>query len=465
MTSIADILASCLEDIKAGKATAEECLARHEDVRGELEPLLRLGLNVEKLPPVSPSSGFKVRAKAILMEEIRKEQNAAADKRAGFSWPGLVRAGWFRITAIALAFVIVLSGAGSGTVFAASDSLPGETLYPVKTGWEDVRDWLETDPAASAELQVEFAGRRLQELKRLLAVDPSNVSVAISGYEGNLEKAIRQAEDTTTIHALDTVAGKILEHLGLLDGIEDEFDLEAGSDVSLVTDYAIASQVRAIQTIAVENAAAAANLTVKVMEHRMQRAAGSFTGGRGNHGEQALHQFLLYSGLCDEITAAAGENATLDELLDASCRAMQGRFNGIKENVPEQLTQQIENAFQNIQQNQHGKPDSPGMGNGQGQAAGGDGDNQGQDNGYQGNSGQGSGQSGLQQPADNQSGPAGNPDLTQPTGSTAGQNTSGEQTGDVTGNPGQGKSNPAHGQSGPEEKPSDPDETDQIGRS
>jgi len=64
MKRIERVLATCVDDIEAGKTTIEECLERYRELSAELEPLLRLALEIEKLPSVSPSKVFKARARA-----------------------------------------------------------------------------------------------------------------------------------------------------------------------------------------------------------------------------------------------------------------------------------------------------------------------------------------------------------------------------------------------------------------
>ena len=74
MKKIEDILSVCIEDIRAGRTTMEECLDRYSDMRSQLEPLLRLALNIHKPPAFKPSAGFKTAARVRLMESIRAEQ-------------------------------------------------------------------------------------------------------------------------------------------------------------------------------------------------------------------------------------------------------------------------------------------------------------------------------------------------------------------------------------------------------
>lgn len=66
------------------------------------------------------------------------------------------------------AAVLLLVGAALLVMWLAADALPGETLYPVKRGVEDVRLALAGDETA-VDLHLTFAERRLDEFADLLA--------------------------------------------------------------------------------------------------------------------------------------------------------------------------------------------------------------------------------------------------------------------------------------------------------
>jgi len=67
-----------------------------------------------------------------------------------------------------LAVVIVL--AGGGTVLASRNSLPGDTLYPVKTAGEKVRLFTAVGPKAQAEISTSQAISRLEEVEQIVSL-------------------------------------------------------------------------------------------------------------------------------------------------------------------------------------------------------------------------------------------------------------------------------------------------------
>ena len=77
-----DILVQCIEDIKAGRSSIEDCLDRYPSMREQLEPLLRIALEIQEPPDVKPSPSFKVKARVWLMDQIHEKQTVT-------KWPWL----------------------------------------------------------------------------------------------------------------------------------------------------------------------------------------------------------------------------------------------------------------------------------------------------------------------------------------------------------------------------------------
>jgi len=130
-----DILAQCIDDIMTGRSSIEECLDRHPSMREQLEPLLRIALEIQAPPDVKPSPSFKVKARVWLMDQIH-------GKQAVTKWP------WSRydsqvklipyIRRFNMARVIVAAAVVSLSVLAALGiiygipGIPGE--QPLETG-------------------------------------------------------------------------------------------------------------------------------------------------------------------------------------------------------------------------------------------------------------------------------------------------------------------------------------------
>jgi hypothetical protein len=129
-----DILVQCIEDIKAGRSSIEDCLDRYPSMREQLGPLLRIALEIREPPDVKPSPTFKVKARVQLMDQIHGRQDVT-------KWP------WSRynsqvkpipyIRRFSMARVIVAAVAISVAVLAVLGVVywaPGTPEQPLGTG-------------------------------------------------------------------------------------------------------------------------------------------------------------------------------------------------------------------------------------------------------------------------------------------------------------------------------------------
>lgn len=86
---------------------------------------------------------------------------------------------------------LVLTVGGAITVAAAELALPGEALYPVKTGWEQTQARFAGDAYARSHLYTEFAERRLDEIDSLItAGEVDRIPRALDEYEFCVSQAL-----------------------------------------------------------------------------------------------------------------------------------------------------------------------------------------------------------------------------------------------------------------------------------
>jgi len=85
--------------------------------------------------------------------------------------------------------IFFFGGAGI-TAYAASSSLPGDAIYPLKTTIENVRVKLTPDPADQVRLYLDYAGLRLMEIQTLVDTGRYNdIAQAAGEYEIDIQKA------------------------------------------------------------------------------------------------------------------------------------------------------------------------------------------------------------------------------------------------------------------------------------
>lgn len=194
------LLAQCLTALKNGE-TVEECLARYPDRRDELEPLLRAAQIARAAPTVVPSSDFQEGARDRMVRMIRERETSKGrhrrEKRQGFLewlWPSGGFSGPVRRSALAavaaLTVLFLVTVAGVGVVHASSDSVPGESLYPVKLAAERLRLAISLTESEELRLRLQFASERLEEASKLTASErEEEIEPLMRRYAAELEEA------------------------------------------------------------------------------------------------------------------------------------------------------------------------------------------------------------------------------------------------------------------------------------
>jgi hypothetical protein len=96
------------------------------------------------------------------------------------------------VVAIILVAVVLFGGSGM-TVLAAQSAIPGDALYSVKTSLEQTRFSMARDAGNRAELQIQYAGLRLQEIEKLIAAGRfQKVAAATQEFEGHIQSALAE---------------------------------------------------------------------------------------------------------------------------------------------------------------------------------------------------------------------------------------------------------------------------------
>lgn len=112
----------------------------------------------------------------------------------------------FMITSLIILAAFLFGGVGI-TAYAASSSLPGDALYPLKTTIENARVNLTADPANQARLYMYFAGRRLSEIQSLISeARYTDIVQAASEFESDIQKALSAVESLSQTDPAQAVA-------------------------------------------------------------------------------------------------------------------------------------------------------------------------------------------------------------------------------------------------------------------
>ncbi len=149
-----NILNECLERLLVEGENIEQCLQSYPEQAAVLKPLLETALVAKKASAIQPRAEFKARARY----QFRSALQEIVSRGSRPFWGWFPR--WATVATIVLVFLLV----GGGTVVAAGNSMPDNTLYPVKLATEQV--WLVLTPSqiGKARLCAELADRRVAEI-------------------------------------------------------------------------------------------------------------------------------------------------------------------------------------------------------------------------------------------------------------------------------------------------------------
>lgn len=176
------IFNTALEQLADGK-TINEIVLAYPEFQGELKSFLQTAQTLYQLPK-----------NQIPAPAMRRKYLLHPAPVLWISWLHFSR--W---AIVSMSAVLVLT-AVAGTSYAALMSLPGQTLFKVKTSVEGLRLNLTTNPTAKAQLQVQFAEQRLQEVQQVLQ-NPSSDTQAKTAAVNELV-----ATTNSTVNAVSVAA-------------------------------------------------------------------------------------------------------------------------------------------------------------------------------------------------------------------------------------------------------------------
>jgi hypothetical protein len=160
MNNVYDALEMCLQEIERG-ADVDTVLFRYPEFTEELRPILETAVKAKKAAINSPSPDVVRRNRAKVLGHVAQLREAKAKPWHGF-WSVSIRR-----TLVSLAVITILFIGSTGLVRAASTTVPGDNLYPIKRTWENVNVLFTFDVRAREALEVEHENERLEELSEL----------------------------------------------------------------------------------------------------------------------------------------------------------------------------------------------------------------------------------------------------------------------------------------------------------
>ena len=172
--NVYEILEQCLVEIEQG-ADVDTVLFRRPEHADELRPILEASIRAKSMVAPVPSAEAMRRNRAKVLQRAA-EMREVSVKHSLRIWFASLRRAAVMLTILVLALV-----SGTGLVRAASNTIPGDNLYPVKRTWEDVLLLFTFDPQQRQQLEFEHENERLEELNELIAEGRSE-KVNFAGY-------------------------------------------------------------------------------------------------------------------------------------------------------------------------------------------------------------------------------------------------------------------------------------------
>jgi len=121
--------------------------------------------------------------------------------------------------------ILIFCAISSGVVFASLESLPSEPLYPIKRAFEKTQLALAFSDAKKAEVYLEIAKKRLNEIDRILATSTNDeeaeamLAIALKDYKENIGKVVQIAMASKDPDLLRSCGISISENELVLSGI------------------------------------------------------------------------------------------------------------------------------------------------------------------------------------------------------------------------------------------------------
>ncbi len=171
-TRLERLFEEAVERIEAGEPVEQVLASYPADVARELEPLLSVVTLFDGFPEPPPRSPQRVaqgRA-AFLAQAAQMQARPSLWDHLAQSFRSLLAGlspSWQRaaMTVAALLVIVIL---GHTTLVRASQSLPGDPLYPLKRTWEGLTVLLTFSPEERASLQAEYIKRRQSEVSQVV---------------------------------------------------------------------------------------------------------------------------------------------------------------------------------------------------------------------------------------------------------------------------------------------------------
>ena len=216
--------------------------------RREEEWMQKKLLSLREMPGLERTAEAEKAGRARFLSEVavlRKAVPARQSSRQGL-WGTLssfisgkqARLAFYGATVLCVVLGLMLASGGT-VVFASQGSQPGQVLYPVKLISENVRLGLTADPQSQFELNLEFAGRRLDEIDKLVQAGQDPGTQVTDRLQNELNAALYSAaslDSSGSVKALENLQANLLQHQNQLLKLQSQANPHAVANYTRVVE-------------------------------------------------------------------------------------------------------------------------------------------------------------------------------------------------------------------------------------
>lgn len=194
---------------------------------------------LKKFQEIRPATFFVEKTRMRLLSEMGMEntkqrkidEDLAKNSRFLFNLHSGIFLKILKPVGTLLLILCILTSTGIGMSYASQNSMPGDIFYPVKLSIEKAQISWQTNEEDKVKLEVEFAGRRLEELNKVKESEvaenkkePDKTKIALDNFKKNIEtlntrlEKIKGKEFTdATVDVVNMVETKTVEYAKTLE--------------------------------------------------------------------------------------------------------------------------------------------------------------------------------------------------------------------------------------------------------
>lgn len=242
---LSEILDTYLTRLQSREATLDDLLEQVSQEEEGLRPLLMVAYQARQdLHPPAPDAEFVRNSEIRLLNRLRARRRETLRVEAD---PPRLRSRCMRVVPalLSISLVLVMLLGAAGVVSASAASLPGDGIYPLKRGLEEIRLALTLDAAGDAQLLSEYSDERLREIEALTAAGRiEDLDRAVEAYIATVDRLIEVSQDITSTEGVEENLNQQIE---ALQGVQAKVPLQAQAAIQRAIDRSLQHSQKKIE--------------------------------------------------------------------------------------------------------------------------------------------------------------------------------------------------------------------------